>query len=373
MGCKHSKICLGRCVRRRDGDSKSPAPETSVAYDAGAASIETSVHLDLEVNVQLNDDVAVDFSALNLARTCDSVSWTDPATLKWCHGGSGGAYIVSFADQKVCVKGSPCLPAELFASLLSDRLGVRVARVRAVRQPEEVAAVRGCLMSAEPEEESDGLKAAQYASSLVTSSTVEYVDGVPMMGLAAHELIKSKASNDALWQQLGRLMAFDMLINNFDRLPLAWSNDGNLGNVMIHRNGDALIGIDQAINPILNAQGLERYLQRLADVTWKMRTDVKSALASVKTAIWNNVAVELSERQMEAIQQGCLSFAQAMKTMLESGTFHDHLQAVAAEVVEVFQQQRELFLGDPDSLCKTYCEMVQCSLASVLKGLDCAH
>ena len=59
-------------------------------------------------------------------------------------------------------------------------------------------------------------------------AVMEYVDGVPMIGIPDHQHI-SAVRERTLWVQLGRLMAFDMLINNFDKLPLAWSNDGNLG------------------------------------------------------------------------------------------------------------------------------------------------
>merc|ERR1719253_250215 len=34
-------------------------------------------------------------------------------------------------------------------------------------------------------------------------------------------------------QMLGRLLAADILLNNFDRLPAIWDNEGNAGNLLV--------------------------------------------------------------------------------------------------------------------------------------------
>lgn len=43
------------------------------------------------------------------------------------------------------------------------------------------------------------------------------------------------SQNYALYTSLGRLMALDVLLNNGDRLPLIWDNQGNPGNVFVAR------------------------------------------------------------------------------------------------------------------------------------------
>ena len=52
-------------------------------------------------------------------------------------------------------------------------------------------------------------------------------------------------------RHLGRLMAFDLAVNNFDRLPLVWGNKGNFGNIMVSKDEKRqMIGIDFGVNPI---------------------------------------------------------------------------------------------------------------------------
>merc|ERR1712062_927972 len=101
---------------------------------------------------------------------------------------------------------------------------------------------------------------------------LEYIDGVPMMGVPAHEHLTHARGDPVLWLQLGRLMAFDMLINNFDRLPLAWSNEGNLGNIMLGSRLEPVVGIDQCVNPITHPAGLSCYLQRVRQVVQETRS-----------------------------------------------------------------------------------------------------
>ena len=85
--------------------------------------------------------------------------------------------------------------------------------------------------------------------------------------------------------QLGRLMAFDMLINNFNRLPLAWSNDGNLGNVMLSSRLGPVVGIDQCVNPIRHTAGLSIYMQRVRRTIEEARDGPVRAFTAVKIAI----------------------------------------------------------------------------------------
>merc|ERR1712032_1432934 len=88
------------------------------------------------------------------------------------------------------------------------------------RAKSEGALIRRALQTADAEE-GDAARAKLLKRGF-SLPVIEYIDGVVMMGVPAHELLKKTASDDPMWSELGRLMAFDMLINNFDRLPLAW-------------------------------------------------------------------------------------------------------------------------------------------------------
>ena len=71
------------------------------------------------------------------------------------------------------------------------------------------------------------------------------------------------ALGEAEYEALGRLAAFDVLLNNFDRLPVLFDNEGNLANVMLERReggGVTCCAIDSCVNPLRGA-AREKYLR----------------------------------------------------------------------------------------------------------------
>lgn len=68
-------------------------------------------------------------------------------------------------------------------------------------------------------------------------------------------------------QITGRIMSFDVLINNWDRIPLIWEHDGNLGNLLIAEDDNKpVIAIDQclsSINPELFPDKNLEYTQKV--------------------------------------------------------------------------------------------------------------
>merc|ERR1740121_1799084 len=115
--------------------------------------------------------------------------------------------------------------------------------MRIEKMTDECAAIRKALHAVDASENDRyQLHSIRKLEALTLS---EFVDGKVMMGMPAHERLKRTQDDDPLWVHLGRLMAYDMLINNFDRIPLVWSNEGNFGNVMIDASQSIVVGIDQ--------------------------------------------------------------------------------------------------------------------------------
>ena len=95
---------------------------------------------------------------------------------------------------------------------------------------------------------------------------MEVIKGLkPMQGPKGLITVDKEAHDDILYK-LGKLTALDSLINNYDRIPLRcmWDNDGNLENVLIEDGTNDIVGIDQAVCPITNPQGYERFSRKLA-------------------------------------------------------------------------------------------------------------
>ena len=80
-------------------------------------------------------------------------------------------------------------------------------------------------------------------------------------------------------RQMGRVIAFDCLIFNWDRLPCVWDNTGNPGNVMFNRNNDLgcidsccmHIGIDLDRNPA------QKFSERLEALVFAVATHPEQA------------------------------------------------------------------------------------------------
>ena len=152
-------------------------------------------------------------------------------------------------------------------------------------------------------------------------AVMEYVDGVPMIGIPAHQHI-SAVRERTLWVQLGRLMAFDMLINNFDRLPLAWSNDGNLGNVMLSSRLGPVVGIDQCVR---HTAGLSTYLQRVRRAIEEARDGPARAFTAVKITILNNTAIDLDDVEVRGLCDGCVELLTEVSRLSTSGELKQKL------------------------------------------------
>jgi hypothetical protein len=148
---------------------------------------------------------------------------------------------------------------------------------------------------------------------------MEFIDGCAMMGVAANGYLQQHRDTSRVWHVLGRLMGFDVLINNFDRLPLAWSNEGNLGNVMLSTVLDGPVGIDHSVHPITNPAGLQNYLDRVRRVCVEVRDGDGAPCNSVKQAIYNNTAIALSSKELEELRYGCLELLQEVSRLASTG------------------------------------------------------
>lgn len=266
----------------------------------------------------------------------EPVCWENALEMKWCHGGSGGVFVVKFAAGAICVRGSNWNPGELFAQRLSTLLGVRTALDRVVHPKDsESKAIRCAVQSAKPDTEDSRLK-LNLIFKAESLTVLQYVDGIVMMGVPAHEHLKQLSARSPLWYQIGRLAAFDMLINNFDRFPLVWSNCGNLGNVMINSSLGAVTGIDQCVQEITHPTGFTNYLSRVRQAVAEARGAPGKAFEAIKTAVYNNTAIELSASEMGEVRTGVLDFIAEVVSLMESGEFEEILRSVSEDVADVF-------------------------------------
>lgn len=150
---------------------------------------------------------------------------------------------------------------------------------------------------------------------------LQFAPGHSLMGMDGNQAMQS--ASPKLLDELGRLCAFDVLINNLDRFPLpVWQNDGNLGNVMIVNEGRSVLGIDQQINPIVEGPGRDTYIEKVRTCVESARPggDSKDIVANLRKALLENCGFELSDDRAQLIIGGLHNGFQAIADAHRDGS-----------------------------------------------------
>eukprot|EP01052_Picozoa_sp_SAG31_P038575 SAG31_NODE_5180_length_2695_cov_2.182203_3_plen_231_part_01 len=85
-------------------------------------------------------------------------------------------------------------------------------------------------------------------------------------------------------QQIGRIIAVDVLINNSDRLPAVWDNDGNTENLMIAEADNVPIAIDTMVNcfdAVVGARSFEKLCSHVAALAQDLAVEPRRASKAV--------------------------------------------------------------------------------------------
>lgn len=137
---------------------------------------------------------------------------------------------------------------------------------------------------------------------------MEYVRGSDLYHVP--NVSESFTSSPQILKEIGRLIMFDVLINNWDRLPLIWDNEGNLGNFFITKDPNRiLVGIDQSVSSIAKTSPqFKTYIEKVNKVmnelvTIKHGEDTR-CLFFIKNCFKNHLNYDLTETQLDLILEG---------------------------------------------------------------------
>jgi len=291
----------------------------------------------------------------------------DPKALRWqgakglmhLGGGSGGVTLLHLEEGVICLKPARANSvAEFFAAHLADFLVIRVAKSRMVSMADDVFMYIRQAIRTSPsdiEEHRDIARRVHGNSEFVWM--LEFVPGLSVQGLEVHNRLHSlsPALIREFWVAVGQLIALDALINNVDRIPLLWDNEGNTANLMLLARADddatlCVVGIDQAVTAIVDrGPGRGQYLDRLGTLaravfsgSWEHDSStpatihawsVSAALERVQEAFRVNCAVEVDRQAlMEGLHSGLLRIAQRWA----DGSLQEVLSAAVTSATKVF-------------------------------------
>jgi len=198
-----------------------------------------------------------------------------------CDGSEGVLFVELPEKQAVVVKAPGRIASEMFGTMLCKNLGIRCPQMRLVkRNSEEGHAIFSALVTADrrrpPGERSVSAMLNKKAAFLV----IEYLKAYELADLGVKRPLKDwgaqvlglpEGLNDhgrQVLRDLGSLIAFDVFVNNYDRLPCIWMNQGNPGNIMFDAVGHSVISIDNMMTciqrPCSEPIGLKLYSEYMA-------------------------------------------------------------------------------------------------------------
>ncbi|CAJ1347205.1 unnamed protein product, partial [Effrenium voratum] len=336
------------------------------------------------VDRRLSFDVIRQWRTTGGSNNLTCLDWTSIDSLVYASGGSGGVVLVRFQgeSQICCVKpqrleakgellfGSRALArnAQLglaltysancassvdpvdragvlrsirCASLLADALDVATARLRILPvTPELVEAFRNAKLEIEDHRVHMEKKILADAKHL---GILEFVHGPTMEGQDFVDIFQGQGQDwlEQFWIEAGRLTAFDCLINNLDRLPIIWDNDGNLKNLMVEVSETGMprvVGIDQAVRGISSEPGLAKYVQSVRELVratgntgWPQSRYVRRLEQVVQDNFQGKFTVHVQGLQ-RGLQQGFRRFAWQWSSQM----LGNHIEEALTEVAAVF-------------------------------------
>jgi len=295
-----------------------------------------------------------------------ALRWKEASGMLHLSGGTGGVTLFRLPEGVAALKPSTMhAVGEFLAGRLAEFLGVRVAGARLLRCGDtEFMHIKEALRVAPaPVEEHRPIALRSHGRSEFLS-VLEFVRGPSLEGAEAQGALQRLTPEcaRALWRDVGRLCALDALINNVDRVPLLWDNEGNTANLMLAVPAPglpaALVGIDQAVGAIVRqGAGRARYLQRVGALArWCFggprdggagagprrapaarggpdAWSVSAGLGAVRAAFQNSCGVDVDE---QAFAEGLSAGLAAIADRWEDGSLREALDAGLAAASRAF-------------------------------------
>jgi hypothetical protein len=204
---------------------------------------------------------------------------------------------------------------ETIGTLLAERLGVRASSIRLIptQSKEGNLAIR-TFKKFNPQAAIDIKKFKHF-------TIQQYLPGCSLLGddgktidttEKLHKSLHDVFNRDVSCNSIGRIMAFDMLINMWDRIPLIWDNDGNDGNLFVHNR--KMYAIDNIAGAILDQEKAEEYQKKIEHLIEKVsECDRKNTMEgdplcdTVRTFVnsrTSRIGFEISDESLIKIRKG---------------------------------------------------------------------
>jgi len=256
------------------------------------------------------------------ARNIDDVNWESIIGLSCSEDGSDGVFFVETESGSFVLKGSSTVGADLFAYELAKLYRVPVPRMRVIGfTADEWHDMWKGLGPLEAHVNKDSAIATPLGKCMQKAfmCVMDLSLGSDMEHLEKGEAAKI-FKNEAVLKELGRVLAFDMLVNNWDRLPCIWDNDGNPNNILFSNDGASLAAIDTSITSIDPEQfgdSFNHYFDRVRSLmssVYAHPKDPPSEIVKLQEFILHYTGCQLDNRDLLHVMNGMEEIGHSIAT-----------------------------------------------------------
>jgi len=180
-------------------------------------------------------------------------------------------------------------------------------------------------------------------------TVMEFVPGTDFTEIDPAEVLTTvNCSEEELHKRLhdiGKVIMYDVLLNNWDRLPILWASEGNLGNLFYSNNPDQrIVAIDNTITSIpVDSDPFKEYMgkvtQLLDDIaTWNESVEgTNSLVEKLRTYLRNSMNVDIGKKGTYAVWQGMISGVITIHRNVTTEKLETLRDEMAQEVAKVFE------------------------------------
>eukprot|EP01111_Echinosteliopsis_oligospora_P004315 TRINITY_DN1690_c0_g1_i1.p1 TRINITY_DN1690_c0_g1~~TRINITY_DN1690_c0_g1_i1.p1 ORF type:complete len:434 (-),score=123.56 TRINITY_DN1690_c0_g1_i1:16-1224(-) len=199
-------------------------------------------HLRLKLSTHMADIDKTDWFEVDLktgsSADVHALDWGKCAGFSASDEGSEGVLFIQFDDKSVVtVKGSTTEAADLFAADLATIVDIPIPDYRILKNgvDEEYSILLETLNAAD--DLNHPLKRGRHLRGMgkPVVSIIEFIKGKSLLELNPSEIFGKKTINTRgamFCREIGKITLYDVVINNWDRLPLIWDNKGNPDNIL---------------------------------------------------------------------------------------------------------------------------------------------
>mmetsp|Transcript_8675 Transcript_8675/g.12944 ORF Transcript_8675/g.12944 Transcript_8675/m.12944 type:complete len:437 (-) Transcript_8675:111-1421(-) len=234
--------------------------------------------------------------------------WKKLIVAKKSEAGTGGVIFARLPEGVVVIKSGNTLAEELYGTWIAEAIGVRTPEARLVDHDNgEYNALQNALKG------TVSLRTKISMSRILQRleiAVMEFINGKPLV------VLKKIPPVDAL-RQVGGIMALDVVLNNFDRLPFIWDNKGNAENIFY--SDGKMVAIDNRIVCPTSKSAREKHLERVEALCKGMDSKGGNAEEWAKLEkFWNTRTMmnALEKKHLQEITKGFIDTAKIISKEL---------------------------------------------------------